>query len=332
MKLIIQIPCLNEQNTLPQTLKDLPKTLPGVDEIEILVIDDGSTDGTVETAKKYGVHHIVSFKKHQGLAQAFATGLTTSLALGADLIVNTDADHQYPGRFVSDLLRPIFENKADIVIGCRPMERIDEFSWMKKRLQRWGSRVVSFLSKTYIPDVTCGFRAFTRTAALTLNVISMFTYTVETIIQAGQRSLAIGWVNIETNAKTRPSRLFRNNFVYITRSIGTILRIFTQFQPLATYLSVGTLSFLIGVLPALRFLYHLSSPNPVKHTPSLILCAIFLLFGSICCLIGLLADQVAGNRHLLEDLITKTGSLQYPAQVTNPNLIYSVKTRKLKSA
>jgi len=237
MKLIIQIPCLNEEKTLRQTLEDLPKEIPGIDEIEILIIDDGSTDKTVQVAKKWGVDYVLSFPHNLGLAKAFANGLNACLMLGADIIVNTDADNQYKAEYIPELIRPILDRNADITIGCRPIERITEFSWIKKKLQRLGSKIINLLARTEIPDVTSGFRAFSRSAALQLNIISNFTYTVEMIIQAGQRQIPITHIDIETNSKTRESRLFKNIPVYVYRSVTTAIKIFVRFKPMPTFLA-----------------------------------------------------------------------------------------------
>jgi len=236
MKLVIQIPCLNEEEHLTGTINDLPKEIPGVDEIEILVIDDGSSDNTSGVARKCGVKRIVRFRRRQGLATAFKTGLDTSLSMGADIIVNTDADNQYKGEDIPALIKPILDGKADMVVGTRPISKIKEFSAAKKFLQRIGSMVIRFVSQTNIPDATSGFRAYNRRAALKLNVISLFTYTLETIIQAGKKNLAIEHVPISVNVKIRKSRLFKSTPIYLKRSLATIMRIFVTYEPLRVFI------------------------------------------------------------------------------------------------
>ena len=253
-KLIIQIPCYNEENTLSGMLADLPKELPGIDEIEILVINDGSTDNTIDVARKNGVKHIISLTKRKGLAAVFTAGIDASLKLGADIIVNADADNQYRGEDIGRLIRPIIEEKADLVIGNRKIEEIKDFSFMKKKLQRIGSRVVRYLSGLDIPDATTGFRAYSRDAAIGINVLSEFTYTLETIIAAGNNGVAVENIEVSTNPETRKSRLFRNIPEYITRSIATLIRVYTMYRPLKVFARMGAFLFLGGVILGLRFL------------------------------------------------------------------------------
>ncbi len=255
MKLIVQIPCFNEEATLPMTIQDIPRNIEGIDSVEILVIDDGSTDGTVQVAREGGADHVLSFKKNKGLARAFTTGLDASVKLGADIIVNTDADNQYRGEDIPKLIQPILEARADIVIGDRQIESVEDFSPMKKRLQKLGSRVVRILSETDIPDTTSGFRAYSKDAALKLNIVSSFTYTLESIIQAGKKHIAVTHVPIRTNKKQRESRLFRSVPDYIQRSVVTILRMYTMFQPLRVFFYIGAMLFTLGAFGVIRFLY-----------------------------------------------------------------------------
>jgi glycosyltransferase involved in cell wall biosynthesis len=326
MRLFIQIPCLNEQENLARTLSDLPQKIPGIDEIKTVVVDDGSTDETVRVAKEWGVDFIVSFPRNLGLAKAFANGLNACLMLGADIIVNTDADNQYKGKFIAELVRPILERKAEIVIGCRPIEKTPHFSWVKKKLQRWGSRIVNRLASTRIPDVTTGFRAFTRAAALQLNVISTFTYTVETIIQAGQRQIPMVHIDVETNEQTRESRLFSNIFSYVYRSTVAIVRIFMRYRPLPTFLALAGLSTLAGLVPCIRFLYHaLFLADSAGRVQSLILGAILLIFGAAFALMGVLGDQTAAHTQLTEEVLFRMRKLAFAQSSETPdvpNLIY----------
>jgi len=310
MKLIIQIPCLNEEQTLPLTLADLPRHLPGIDVIEYLVIDDGSTDRTSEVARQHGVHHLVRFASRKGLAEAFMAGLDACLKLGADLIVNTDADNQYRGQDIEKLVRPILERKADMVIGDRQVENIAHFSPLKIRLQKLGSWVVRHVSETSVPDATSGFRAYSREAALRMNVISRFTYTLETIIQAGKKHIALSHVKINTNGKLRESRLFTSIPDYLKRSIGTIFRIYLMYEPLKAFSWIGGVVFALGLTGAGRFLYYYFSGDGGGHVQSLILSAVFMIVGFQIVMIGLVADLIAGNRRLQEDALYRIKKLE----------------------
>jgi len=302
MKLIIQIPCFNEEETLGITYNDLPRHIDGIDEIEYLIIDDGSTDKTSEVARKLGFHHIVSFKQNKGLAYGFMAGLDACLHLGADIIVNTDADNQYYGADIEKLVRPILDNKADIVIGERPIDQTEHFSLKKKRLQRLGSWVVRIASGTNIPDAPSGFRAYSREAALRLNVVNEYTYTLETIIQAGHDKIDITSVPIRTNAELRPSRLFSNMWRYIKRSSTVIIRSFVMYRPLRFFMILGGLLFLFGFLLGVRYLIFMFAGNSGGHVQSLILAAILILMGVQSIVTGLLSDIIAANRKLLEDV------------------------------
>lgn len=311
MKLIIQVPCYNEEKTLPQTIADLPKHIDGIDEIEYLIINDGSTDNTVEVAKKCGVHHVVSFKQNRGLAAGFMAGLDACLRLGADIIVNTDADNQYCGSDIETLVRPILEGKYDIVVGSRPIDDIEHFSKKKKKLQHLGSWVVRVASDTDIPDAPSGFRAFSREAAMRMNVINKYTYTLETIIQAGRTRMAIGSVPIHTNPETRKSRLFKSMYGYIKRSSSTIIRAFMMYKPLRFFSILGSVLFGIGLIIAIRFLVLLGMGEGAGHIQSLILATILILLGAQSFIAGLQADLTAANRKLLEDIQYRVRRLDY---------------------
>ena len=302
MKLIIQIPCFNEQETLSATIKDLPKKIKKIKKIEILVIDDGSSDETVDIAKKNGVHHIVSHKKNQGLARAFETGLQKCISLGADIIVNTDADNQYYGGDIEKIINPIVNNQADIVIGSRPIKEHKEFSLLKKLLQFVGSYVVRFLSFTDVRDAPSGFRAYSRTAAQKIHVFSNYTYTLETIIQAGHSGLSIISVPIRVNEQTRPSRLFKGNFQYIRRSIFTIIRSFAIYRPFRFFGFIGLFFIFIGIMPLLKFVYIYFYGDASGHIQSLIFGSLFLSLGVFTIIFSFLCDLISVNRKLLQKI------------------------------
>ena len=302
-KLIIQLPCLNEEGSLPISLKELPREIAGIDIVEWLIIDDGSTDRTVEVALANGVDHVVRMIHHQGLAKGFMAGIHTCVELGADVIVNTDADNQYNAADIGKLVQPILEGKAEIVVGERPIQEIKHFSPIKKLFQKWGSWLVRKVSKTDIPDAPSGFRAISREAAMRMHVFSEYTYTIETIIQAGQRGMAIQSVPIRTNDFLRKSRLIHSIPAYLSRSINTILRIFMTYQPLSFFMIPGSISFGLGVLLGLRFLYfYLFTETTSGHIQSLILAAVLLILGSFLMVIGLIADLISVNRKLLENV------------------------------
>jgi len=312
VKLIIQIPCFNEAETLPATLADLPKTLPGIDTIEWLIIDDGSTDNTVEVARATGVHHIVRFRRNRGLAKAFTAGLDACLALGADLIVNTDADNQYCGADIAKLVAPLLAGEADMVIGDRQVDSVDDFSKTKKRLQKLGSWVVRKASGTSPADATSGFRGFSRDAATRMFVANEFTYTLETLIQAGNAKMEVVSVPIKTNPKTRESRLFKGMGQYIRRSASTILRVYTMYRPLRAFMYLATALFLAGTAIGGRFLYfYFTTDGQTGHVQSLILAAILLIGAFIVLLGGVLADLVGTNRKLLEDALVRLRRIEY---------------------
>jgi glycosyltransferase involved in cell wall biosynthesis len=311
-KLIIQIPCLNEASTLPATLADLPRTVPGVAVIEWLVIDDGSRDGTAEVARAHGVHHVVQFRRHKGLAAAFTAGIDACLAAGADFIVNTDADNQYSARDIARLVAPLIAGEADIVIGDRNIREIATMSWPKKALQRIGSWVVRQVSNTQVPDTTSGFRAYTRDAALHMTIVSEFSYTLESIIQAGKKKMAVAHVEVGTNPRTRPSRLFSSVYGYIKQSTATIVRIYTMHEPLKVFSYIGGLIFLLGLSISVRYLYlwFVGDTYGDRHLQSLILSAVLMIVGFQVVLIGLVADAISGTRKLLEDLLYRVRRME----------------------
>lgn len=312
MKLIIQIPCLNEQEVLPETLKALPRTIPGIDAIEVLVIDDGSSDNTAEIARANGADHIVRFPANQGLARAFTAGIDAALKLGADIIVNTDADNQYRGEDIASLVRPILDRSAEIVIGARDIKANVDFSPLKKLLQRIGSSFVRTVSGTGVPDATSGFRAYSRDAALRLHVLSDFTYTLETIIQAGISRMAIAHVPVRTNPRRRPSRLFSSISRYIGQSVVTVIRIYTMYSPLRVFTVIGGVLFAIGLFGVGRFIYFYMTLPEVQtgHIQSLVISSVFLGIGFQVFLFGLIADIIAKNRRLIEDTLVRVRKME----------------------
>lgn len=302
MKLIIQIPCYNEENSLPITLKALPKQIDGIDEIEILVIDDGSTDKTIEVANANGVQHIVSMPHNCGLAKAFVAGINGALAQGADIIVNTDADNQYCADDIEKLIRPILNKEADIVIGTRPVSNISHFSLLKKTLQKLGSWVMRRVSSTQVEDAPSGFRAFSRAAALQINIFDNYTYTLETIIQARAKGLQLVCVPVNVNPDLRESKLVKNMFDYIRRSVFTMLRMFIIYRPFRFFAILASLFFTIGFLVGLRFLYFYLFSNGAGHIQSLILAAILIITSVQIGVIAILSELFCINRKLLEDI------------------------------
>ena len=313
MKLIIQIPCYNEEATLPQTIRDLPQALPGVDEVEYLVVDDGSIDRTAEVARDLGVGHVVRLKQNCGLANAFVTGLETALQLGADVIVNTDADNQYRGEDIARLIQPILDGDADIAVGDRGVAALEHFSPLKRLLQRWGSWVVGRAAGIPIPDATSGFRAFTREAALRLTVLSDYTYTLETLIQAGARRMAVVYVPIATNPQTRQSRLVRSIPSFLALSIVTIVRFYTMYRPMRVFTMFGGAFIAGGVVLGLRFVYYFVQGMGTGKVQSLILAAILTIVGFQICLIGLMADLVGLNRKMVEESLYRVRRIELDA-------------------
>jgi len=302
MKLVVQIPCLNEEESLPQALADIPREIPGVDTVEVLIVDDGSVDRTAEIARAHGVDHIVRFTRNKGLAQGFMAGLDAALRLGADIIVNTDADGQYPGQEIPQLIEPILNGQADMVIGDRGVNTVAHFSWTKRRLQTLGSWVVRKVSGTRIPDTTSGFRALTREAALRINIVSEFTYTLESIIQAGKKRLAVTHVPI-TARPTRPSRLFTSTWTYVKRSAATIMRIYATYEPFKVFVLLGSTLATAGMVLGARYAYFWLQGEIHGHLQSAILSVLLLILGFQTLQWGVMADLIASNRKLLEDLL-----------------------------
>ncbi|MCR4924368.1 MAG: glycosyltransferase family 2 protein [Lachnospiraceae bacterium] len=311
MKLIIQIPCLNEAETLEIALNDLPKHIDGIDEIEYLIINDGSVDNTVEVARNWGVNYVVSFKRNKGLAKGFMAGIDACLRNGADIIVNTDADNQYCGADIEKLIKPIMDGRAEIVIGERPIDQTEHFSPLKKKLQHLGSYVVRVASSTDIPDAPSGFRAFSRDAAMHLNVMNNYTYTLETIVQAGRTNMAITSVPIRTNGELRKSRLFSSMGAYIKRSVLTIIRAFMMYRPLTFFSLLGMVPFLIGLVVMIRFIIYFIQGNGTGHVQSLVFASTLIMLGFMTFIVGLQADVIANNRKLLEDIQFRVRRLDY---------------------
>lgn len=311
MKLIIQIPCYNEAETLEIALNDLPKHLKGIDEIEYLIIDDGSQDETVKVAEKWGVHHIVSFHQNKGLAKGFMAGLDGCLKNGADIIVNTDADNQYQAEDIQKLIQPILDGKADMVIGERPIDETEHFSLIKKKLQHFGSWVVRRASNTDIPDAPSGFRALSREAAMHINVVNDYTYTLETIVQAGREKIAIASVPIRTNAELRPSRLFKSIWSYVKKSIVTIVRAYMMYKPLRCFTFLAMLPTVLGLGIGVRYLLYMAAGRAGGHIQSLILGCTLIIIGFLTFMIGLVADVIAANRRILQDAQYHTRRMEY---------------------
>ena len=302
MKLMIQIPCFNEAGTLVIALNDLPRQIDGIDTIEYLIINDGSTDDTVKVARDWGVHHVVNFKRNKGLAKGFMAGIDECLRQGADIIVNTDADNQYCGADVETIVRPILEGRADIVIGERPIDATEHFSLLKKKLQHLGSWVVRKASNTDIPDAPSGFRAYSREAALRLNIVNEYTYTLEQIVQAGRNKMAIMSVPVRTNEELRPSRLFGSMFGYVKKSMITIMRAYLMYKPLRFFAAVGSIPLMAGIVTGLRYLFFFFHGIGDGHVQSLLLSVTLILLGAMITIVGLQADVIAANRKMLEDI------------------------------
>ena len=302
MKLIIQVPCLNEAGTLEIAINALPRVVPGFDQVEWLVIDDGSIDGTADLARQLGVDHVVRHPVNRGLAAAFMTGLDACLRLGADVIVNTDADNQYEADDIPSLTSPILAGEADMVIGARPIDDTEHFSWIKKKLQRFGSWAVRAASKTPVADAPSGFRAISRETAMRLNVFNAYTYTLETIIQAGLSNLRVLSVPIRTNPDLRPSRLVKSISSYVRRSLVTILRVVVIYRPMKVFAGTGTALATVGLLVGLRFLYYYLTGDGSGRIQSVILSALCILLGAMCWMMAIISELVSVNRKLLEKL------------------------------
>jgi glycosyltransferase involved in cell wall biosynthesis len=310
MKLIIQIPCLNESETLAIALAELPRVVEGFDTVEWLIIDDGSTDNTAEVARRNGVHHVVRHPVNRGLAVGFMTGIDACLRLGADVIVNTDADNQYCGADIPKLTAPVLAHQADIVIGARPIDETEHFSWTKKKLQRLGSWAVRVASKTDVLDAPSGFRAMSREAAMRLNVFSAYTYTLETIIQAGQSNLRIASVPVRTNDDLRPSRLVKSISSYVKRSLFTIIKVFVIYRPMAFFAWIGSICMAIGLISGFRFLYFYIFVNGEGHIQSVVFSALFIILAVLLYMMGLIAVLISTNRKLMERINLRVQHLE----------------------
>ena len=321
MKLIIQIPCYNEADTLEIALNDLPKELEGIDEIEYLIINDGSSDDTERIALEWGVHYVVHFKRNLGLAKGFLAGLDLALRHGADIIVNTDADNQYCGADIEKLTRPILDREADIVIGERPIDEIEHFSYIKKKLQRFGSKVVRIASRTDIPDAPSGFRAYSRKAAMRMNVHNEYTYTLETIVQAGRNKMAITSVPIHTNPNLRESRLMGSIYDYVKKSMLTILRAVLMYKPMQSFVLLGMAALLGGGAIGVRFVYYYLQGQGGGHVQSLILASMLIVIGVQTFMLGLQADIISANRKLLEDIQYRVKKLEFGLLDPDGNLL-----------
>jgi len=324
MKLIIQIACYNEEETLPETLKALPKKLEGIDEIEVLIINDGSTDRTAKVAKDHGVDHIINFKKNQGLARSFMAGITACLQHGADIIVNTDGDNQYHAGDIPKLIQPILVGTADMVVGTRPISRIKHFSLFKKIMQKVGSWMVRKVSRTPVLDAPSGFRAISQNSALKLNVFNTFTYTHETIIQAGLKNMVVVSVPVRVNKTTRPSRLFKSIPRYIIRSTMAILRMMVVYRPFRFFLTLGTFFFIAGFIFAARYLYFMITDSGTGHIQSVILAGVLIGVGFQMVLVAFITDLLGVNRKLLEEI-------QYRLRRQEINKAKQSKNKKKKS-
>ena len=318
MKLIVQIPAFNEEATIAATIRDIPKKIDGITSVETLVVDDGSSDKTADAARKAGANHVVQLKTHRGLSAAFVAGIDAALRLGADIIVNTDADNQYVAADIAKLVAPIVNGTAEVVVGDREVSKSPHMSGFKRWLQRLGSRTVSLASGIEVNDVTSGFRAFSRDAAMQINVFNPFTYTLETIIQSGNHNLGVQSVAIRTNAPTRPSRLYQGIGTYLRKSMATIFRISTVYRPLKTFAWIGSILMLAGVILGLRFVWAFLHGNRGGHVQSLILCAVFLVTGFQTWLIALVADLIAVNRRLSEDVLLRLKRLEMPQEQRKP--------------
>jgi len=312
MKLVVQIPCYNEAETIEETIKQVPRKIPGIDEILVLVIDDASEDGTGEIAKKSDADLVVRLKERSGLARAFMVGMEKALEMGADIVVNTDGDNQYPGGQIPRLIEPIIKGEAEIVVGERRLRELEGYSWFRLFLQRLGSWFVGLLSGIEVKDAPSGFRAFSREAGLRLSVLGEFSYTIESLIEAGRNRLRIGWVPVQVNPQPgRKSRLYRNLGEYLIRSVETMIRTYSRYEPLRVFLLIGLIIFLCGFGIGVWFLYYYFTAGGKGHIQILILSALLMIIGFQTGLIGLLADLIAGNRKLLEELIYRVRKEEY---------------------
>lgn len=315
MKLVVQIPCLNEETTLPLVIKSIPKHINGVDEIVVLVIDDGSTDNTIGVAKSLGIRHFVRHTRNQGLGRSFHDGVLKSLELGADIVVNTDGDNQYPQDRIGDLVRPIINGEADIVVADRQTHTIKHFSVFKKFLQKLGSKVVNVAAGTNLPDAASGFRAYSRESLIRINTITRFSYCTETIIQAGNKGLQIGHLPVETNAKTRESRLFKSTWEHVHKSAVTIIRAYVMYKPYMVFGSIGIALFLAGLIPFARFAYYsIQDGSTQGHIQSLLVGSLLMITSLLCFVLNIIADLIRINRILIEDNLEQSKRLRFGRQ------------------
>lgn len=315
MKLIIQIPCYNEEGTLESVISDLPKKIQDIDIIETLIIDDGSTDKTIEAARKSGVDHIVALKTHRGLAKAFASGIEFSLDQGADIIVNTDGDNQYRGEDIPKLIMPIIKGEADVVIGTRQIEKVPHFSFFKKKMQKLGSGIIRKLSKTPVRDATSGFRAFSKEAAMRINPLTEYSYTIESLVQLGNEKVKIASVPIQVNEKLRESRLIKNTPSFIARQSLTLFRMYTVYKAFRVFVLLGLIVALPGLFGFIRFLYFYFTSGGEGHIQSLIFSAVFIICGFFILMLGIIAELVSSNRKMIEMMMYKIRKLE----MTNKN-------------
>lgn len=312
IKLVIQVPCYNEEETLPLVLESMPKKIKGIDEIELLIIDDGSKDKTIEVAKKFGVKHFVRHKKNMGLARSFHDGVNYALGMGADIVVNTDGDNQYPQERIGDLVQPILEGKAEIVIGDRQTAKIAHFSGFKKLMQRFGSWVVNKAAGTDLPDAASGFRAYSKESLMRINIVTSFSYCMETIIQAGNKRIPIESIAIETNPKTRESRLFKNIWQHMYKSGSAIVRSYIMYRPHLIFITLGTVLLIGGMIPFFRYIVLYISGNRGDHIQSLLLGAVLLFSSLLAYALTIIADMTHTNRTLQEDTLERLKRLQFP--------------------
>lgn len=318
MKVIVQIPCLNEEETLPLVMASMPKKIPGVDVLEYLVIDDGSTDRTVEVAKELGVHHIVHHRRNMGLARSFHDGVYYALEHGADIVVNTDGDNQYPQEKIPELIRPILDGEAEIVVADRQTQHIEHFSPLKKWLQRTGSSIVNRAAGTDLPDAASGFRAYSKQALFQLNVITQFSYCMETIIQAGNKRIAITSIPITTNPKTRESRLFKNMWQHVFKSMSAIIRAFVMYKPRVIFATLAGAFFVGGLIPFVRFLYLTYMGDEGSHLQSLLFGSVLLIAGFLSAAMGVIADLIHINRILQEETLEHIKAQRFGSKSTSP--------------
>jgi glycosyltransferase involved in cell wall biosynthesis len=311
LRLVVQVPCLNEEETLPLVLESIPKQIPGIEEIVVLIIDDGSTDRTVEVAKSYGVTHFVRHARNRGLGRSFHDGVQRALELGADILVNTDGDNQYPQDSIGDLVQPIVSGKADIVIADRQVHLVEHFSKFKILMQKFGSRIVNLAAGTDVPDAASGFRAYSRESMMLLNTITRFSYCMETIIQAGNKKLSISSIPVRTNPKTRESRLFKSTRQHIFNSAAAIVRAYIMYKPYVIFSTLAALFGLLGLIPFVRFAILQFEENPGGHLQSLIIGTILLIIAFLCVIIGIISDLIRTNRMLIEDTLEHTKKMRF---------------------